>query len=135
MKIDKKKLDIIIARQGLRLGDVMQMTGLSQSALDGVRSGSRQVKPATVGKLARGLGVNIEDILCDEYTESKPLELDISKIEMIMADKGLSLKDIAERSDLAYSTVWIAMQGKTPKLKTISKLANGLDVDIEDISK
>lgn len=64
MKIDRKKFNIELARRCLSLSS-LRGEGLSPETLRRVNSGA-DVKPVTVGKLARALGVDPVEIMEEE---------------------------------------------------------------------
>lgn len=61
MKIDNKKLDVLLAVRCLSITE-LRRKGLSPQTLTRIRRGEA-VKPKTVGTLARALGVPVEDII------------------------------------------------------------------------
>jgi len=61
MKIDNRKLDLLLANQCKAITD-LRSEGLSPQTLTRLRRGE-EVKPKTVGKLALSLGVPVEDII------------------------------------------------------------------------
>ena len=60
MKIDPKKLDLLLARECKVLSDLRD--GTSPNTLRRIRNGE-EVKPRTAGRIARALGVDVTDIL------------------------------------------------------------------------
>jgi lambda repressor-like predicted transcriptional regulator len=62
MDIDRKKIEIIMARKELTLTELSKKTGLRCQYLSRV-IGRECGEPKTVGRLARGLGVDATDIL------------------------------------------------------------------------
>jgi len=60
MKINNRKLDVVLARKCLNLSQLR--AGISPQTITRIRSGIA-VKPATVGKIAQALGVDPEDII------------------------------------------------------------------------
>lgn len=62
MKLDTQKIEILIAKQGITRSQLAKRSGFSRQNLSTiVRRGTAE--PRTVGKLAEGLGCNIEDLL------------------------------------------------------------------------
>ena len=56
------------------------------------------------------------------------------KVQEIRVRKGISKADVSSSSDLDYSYIGkIERLERYPNLKTIVKLANGLDVPIKDL--
>ena len=63
MKIDVKKLDLLLARKCMVKSDLRD--GSSPSTLRKISRGE-EVKPATAGRIAKALGVDPADILEEE---------------------------------------------------------------------
>lgn len=64
MKIDARRVEALIAERELTKNDLAALCGIaSQNITKVIRRGS--CEPRTVGKLARGLGVEISEILGD----------------------------------------------------------------------
>lgn len=63
MKIDNKKLDLLLAQRCMNLRDLRQ--GTSPQTLTRIRRGE-SVLPATVGRIAKALGVDVTEILEEE---------------------------------------------------------------------
>lgn len=61
MKVDKNKVEIARARKCLSVSD-LRKAGLSQGNLNSIWNG-RSMKPETVGKIAKALGVDVTEIL------------------------------------------------------------------------
>lgn len=62
MKIDKKKFEIAMANACMNTEDIEAATGMPRPTINRVisRCGSR---PATIGKIAKALGVNVTEII------------------------------------------------------------------------
>lgn len=63
MKIDVKKLDLALAKRCMNLSDMR--AGSSPQTLKRIRRGE-EVKPATAGRIARALGVDVSEIIKQE---------------------------------------------------------------------
>ena len=63
MKIDKQKLDVAMGNACLTLEAVSTKTGVSVTTLTRIRSGKQQPRPVTLGKIAKALGVKVEDLV------------------------------------------------------------------------
>ena len=61
MKADRRKIEIIMARKGIKGKDIKIPKSTMQNVL-----GGHNVQPYTLGKLARELGVDVTDILKEE---------------------------------------------------------------------
>lgn len=66
MKIDAEKLDFQIADKGMLLKDVAKASGISQNALRAIRTGQSEARIATIGKIAKAIGVGVHEIIVDE---------------------------------------------------------------------
>ena len=65
MKIDRRKLDFVLAEQCKSISDLR--TPLSSVTISRIRRGE-DVMPKTAGRLAKALGVNVADLLEQEAT-------------------------------------------------------------------
>lgn len=63
MKLNKLKFEIALANSGHSATSLAREVGLSQSIVSKTLSGTRNMSPRTVGKVAKGLGVKVEDII------------------------------------------------------------------------
>lgn len=63
MKADRRKIEIIMARQEKKRAELS--ISISSSIMYNILA-ERDVKPHTLGKLARELGVDVTDILKEE---------------------------------------------------------------------
>ena len=64
MKVDKRKLDIAMARAQLNRGDLAKKAGMSVQALCNVMQ-RKNCRPGTIGKIADALGVDVTEIIED----------------------------------------------------------------------
>lgn len=62
MKTDRKKMMLCMANNCMNLCDLVKKSGLPYPTVKNALYG-RSVRPATIGKIARALGVNVEDIV------------------------------------------------------------------------
>lgn len=63
MKLDEKKLQMILAEKQMMLKDLYKKSGVSDRALLDLRQGKRKPRPATLGKIAKALNVDVQDII------------------------------------------------------------------------
>lgn len=63
MKIDNEKLDLIMAQNCLSSEKLSQIANVSQVTIARMRNGSQKPRPLTVGKIAKALGVKVEDLI------------------------------------------------------------------------
>ena len=66
MRIDRMKLNLQLAASCMLIKDVCERAGISQPTLRKIRSGERNPKPATIGKIAKALNVKVQDIIIKE---------------------------------------------------------------------
>lgn len=64
MKTDRKKLELAMARACMNTEDLQKAAEMPRPSLNNVIVG-KNVRPATVGRVARALGVDVADIIED----------------------------------------------------------------------
>lgn len=62
MKVDRKKLELAMARACMNTRDLQIASELPRPTLNGVLAG-RDVRPATAGRIAKALEVDVTEIL------------------------------------------------------------------------
>lgn len=62
MKVNKKKLEIAMARACMNTADLVAIAKMQRPTINNVITG-REVRPATLGKVARALGVDVTEII------------------------------------------------------------------------
>lgn len=62
MRADKEKLFLAMANACMNTAQLQETSGLPRPSVNNVISG-RGVRPATIGKVAKALGVKVEEIL------------------------------------------------------------------------
>lgn len=65
MRADRRKLEIAIANACLTVPEIVQRAGIPRPTYNNVLR-TKNVRPATIGKVARALGVPVTDILEEE---------------------------------------------------------------------
>lgn len=65
MKLNRKKMDLILCQKGLRQSEAAVLVGVSRPRFYAIMA-SDVLRPSTVYKVAKGLGVNVEDIIEQE---------------------------------------------------------------------
>ena len=65
MTISDSKFEVAMARQAMTKTSLAEKSGMSRNRLNVVLN-SKKVTPATVGRIAKALGVDVTDILEDE---------------------------------------------------------------------
>ena len=64
MRISTGKLDLALARHCMSLAELSEASGISRVRLTDIRAGRAEVvRPATIGKIANGLGVPVTEII------------------------------------------------------------------------
>lgn len=74
MKINIQKLDVIMATQCLTSEMLSKITGVSQVSISRFKKGTQQPRPATVGKIAKALGVKVEELIEDAAATAKEIK-------------------------------------------------------------
>ena len=62
MKADRKKLELAMARVCMNTADLVKMSAMPRPTVNSVIMG-RSVRPATIGRIARALDVDVTDIM------------------------------------------------------------------------
>lgn len=62
MRIDKKKLDFILAEKELTKKDISERLRMSQVRLSYILNADR-LQPKTIGRIAKSLNVHVEDLI------------------------------------------------------------------------
>lgn len=65
LKADRKKLEIAMANACMNSEDIHKATEMPRPTLNNVISG-RNVRPGTIGRVAKALGVDVTEILEEE---------------------------------------------------------------------
>lgn len=63
MKLSKEKLDIIMAQKQMYIKEICEASGLPKETFKQARSGARNPKPKTIGRIAAALGVDVTEII------------------------------------------------------------------------
>lgn len=66
MKFDLKKLQLVMAEKCIEVRELSKKTGVAESTISRIKNGKQNAKPVTLGKLAKGLGVQITELLKTE---------------------------------------------------------------------
>lgn len=65
MKANKRKLELAMAKECMNAEDLRATSGMPRTTVNNVIAG-RSVRPATIGRIAKALGVDVTEILEDE---------------------------------------------------------------------
>lgn len=62
MKVNRKKLDLVMARKCMNIEDIVK-SGVSRGTFNNLYRNSNNMQPKTVGKIAKALGCDITEII------------------------------------------------------------------------
>lgn len=68
MKADRNKVSIVMAKRCFYIADIVKRSGLTEATVKNVIYGQKSVLPATLGKVAKALNVDVEEIIA-EHTD------------------------------------------------------------------
>jgi transcriptional regulator with XRE-family HTH domain len=63
MKISKSKLELVMAEMKFTVSDLANITGISVTGISKIKNGQQNPRPATVGRIAKALGVSVEALI------------------------------------------------------------------------
>lgn len=63
MKIDTNKLEVAMARACMNTADLQKKAGIPRSTVDNAMSRNKGVRPATAGRIAKALGIDVVEII------------------------------------------------------------------------
>lgn len=64
------------------------------------------------------------------------MNLDTKKLQMLMAKKQINIGELAEKSNLSSASISSFFSGRrNPSVKSIGKLAHGLEVEVGELLK
>lgn len=64
MKVDRKKLDILMARNCMGIND-LEKAGIPRTTFNNMNRRNNELLPKTVGKIAKALNVDVTEIIKD----------------------------------------------------------------------
>lgn len=65
MKLSARKLNLLLANKVMPMEELVKESGVSRVTLARMKAGTQEPRPQTLGKIARALGVKVEDLLED----------------------------------------------------------------------
>ena len=71
MKADRTKVALAMAKRCFSIADIVERSGLTEATVKNVIYGKKSVLPATFGKVARALEVDVEEILSNKSFSSQ----------------------------------------------------------------
>lgn len=66
MKLSTFKMELAMADKCMTINDIAEAAGMKRQVITAIINGRRNPKPATIGIIARGLGVRVTDIIKKE---------------------------------------------------------------------
>jgi transcriptional regulator with XRE-family HTH domain len=63
MKINNEKLYVLMGNSCLTFGELSVKSGVSRVSINKFLKGKTDARPATIGKIARALNVNVQEII------------------------------------------------------------------------
>jgi len=70
MKIIKDKLELAMAKSCITLKELSSKSGIRQETIVRIKNDIQNAQPSTVGKLAKALNVNVEELIESEAATS-----------------------------------------------------------------
>lgn len=65
MNLDMKKILIIMARKCMSDKELLEKSGLSAGTFNQIKNGTCKAKPISIGRIAKGLEVDVTEIIKD----------------------------------------------------------------------
>ena len=65
MKLNLKKLELLMAEKCIETRELAKRIGVSESTISKIKNGKQNAKPVTIGKLAKGLNCDVTKLLED----------------------------------------------------------------------
>ncbi|MEG1619791.1 MAG: helix-turn-helix transcriptional regulator [Eubacterium sp.] len=65
MKIDTKKLDLIMAENCLSAEELAKLTGVSSVTVSRIKKGTQKARPKTIGKIVKALNLKVNELIKD----------------------------------------------------------------------
>ena len=66
MKLDPKKLQFVMAEKCIGIRELSKRTGVAECTISKVKNRKQNAKPVTIGKIAKGLDVQITELIEQE---------------------------------------------------------------------
>ena len=63
MKTNKEKVQIAMAKACITAGELKEVSGACPAAVNKVINGNGEIRPATLGRVAKALGVSPDELL------------------------------------------------------------------------
>lgn len=65
MRIDKRKLDLELARRSMTVGELRKRSGVPPATITRIINGTRKGRPVTIGRIAAALDIDPKELLVD----------------------------------------------------------------------
>lgn len=65
MKIDNKKLDLIMAENCLSAEEFAKLAGVSSVTVSRIKKGTQKARPKTIGKIVKALNLKVNELIKD----------------------------------------------------------------------
>ena len=125
--------------QGLTQNELASFAGISQSALSRLLA-NPYPSMERINKIAHALGVDASELTKGFTTKStKTFEDEADRtfrsvIKRLCWVKGIQLKDLADKMGMTPGGLGSTLKIKTPSLRTLSRFADALGVEVKEIS-
>ena len=130
MKISKNKLNLALARKQWNQRDLRDNAVVSSQTTLNINKG-KEVMPATAGRIAAALGVDVTEII--EQEESTMYQY-FHKLRVRFAELEMKQGEVAKRANMAESTLTARMTGRLPwNGDEIARVAKVLDIPADQI--
>lgn len=123
--------------RGMNQVDLSEASGVSQNTISEIETGRRKARPATLGKLARALGVDIADFFDEPTYQKKGRALSLRDTEPETALPEDEVLFEAYYSPESFDEVWDeakreakAKHHQVPEGMQIATLDNGYKVEV-----
>lgn len=63
MIIDTEKVNLLLANKCMSINELANTSGVDKVTISRIRNGSQKPRPKTLGKIARALGTNVENLI------------------------------------------------------------------------
>lgn len=128
--IDEKR-----RQAGLKMWEAAERLNVSESTLSHIKSGL-SISVPTLLKIAKGLGVSPKTLLREGDELSMPVgdaRIDFAVLYSERKARGWSYSVLAMYADLSPATIFKAKKGRAVSYRTLTKLAQALDVNPRDL--
>lgn len=134
MKFSPNKLHNLLIHHQLSIEDLSILTGLSSATIRHWILGKGLPNPQSVKRICNALCINEEEIFEKQDENVKRLVFDPKKCRQLVLSRFQTIKESAKHCEINCTTLSLVCRGiEIPKIKTLAKLANALNVPIESV--